>query len=711
MAKFQNTLKALSKTDSEMRVGNYIILFNSRDLEFLRKGKNADGSLGEYFDPAVIVESEFTKKGMLAVDFEHGGDAEVKNQVLGYVDWKTARRDDKGIFVERVLDRRNRYIQLLENLIDEGLIGNSSEAVPDNVKTLDDGAIVNWPLMRDTLTVMPVEPRMLQGNTLQALKALSKEFSAAKALLEKIIPNPSDQSGGGKGGTKSGDRAGRRTSTGSNNRKVKNMDILEAIKKLVPGLSQEQLEALAAILGMTGMAVSPTGEPVADEAGEELKSISLSKLTAELKALGYEVVLPGQKPAAKKAVARPAYDFKPDKKADPDDEDDDDDDAARAAKSVSAAHMLRFTDETPAQKAILSDVIGKDYQQLIYEQNVAFGKYARGGERALSPNEAKALRQLYFPTESIMGLILNGGFTASRVKATQVEAIGELGGFAVPPNIQSEASRRLPGLVAVRGGGARVVQLNNSNSIEIPQYVGNSDRWMGLIRGSWGTETQTPAEKNFKLKMVPVFAEVYTYKVRMSRSLVEDAANLVSLLQEDIVTTAAIDEDDVFVTGDGVGKPLGLLPGGANANSLKEVVSGAAAALTATGIKKLKRGVASQYRANGRWIANGDTFGLIETLQNVADGTYVFEDLSETDKLLNRPIGEASGMPDVAAGTFPALFGDMSGYTIVERLGMTIERFMDSGTGPNVIEFHVRRRLGGKLEQPWKFAVQKVAAA
>jgi len=36
---------------------------------------------------------------------------------------------------------------------------------------------------------------------------------------------------------------------------------------------------------------------------------------------------------------------------------------------------------------------------------------------------------------------------------------------------------------------------------------------------------------------------------------------------------------------------------------------------------------------------------------------------------------------------------------------------MDSYTGSNVIEFHVRRRLGGKLEQPWKFAVQKVAAA
>ena len=30
------------------------------------------------------------------------------------VDWKTARKDDKGWFVERVLSRRNQYVQWLE---------------------------------------------------------------------------------------------------------------------------------------------------------------------------------------------------------------------------------------------------------------------------------------------------------------------------------------------------------------------------------------------------------------------------------------------------------------------------------------------------------------------------------------------------------------------------------------------------------------------
>lgn len=695
-----NALKAISHTDTEYRVGNYIILFGGRDLEFVKSGRNRDGSLGTRFVPETEVESEFTRKGTLEIDFEHGDDRKVQNEVLGFVDWKTARKDEKGWFVERVLDRRKKYVQFLEELIEAGLVGNSSEAISTGVKTMPDGTIVKWPLKRDTITASPVEPRMLGENVLQALKGLSDVFPSAKELIEQMAVDESDT---GKGGHKKGARAGDRKQPGTNQikRKVKNMDILEAIKSLVPGLSKEQTEAIKGILGLSDMIISPDGEPVVDEAGEEVRSIPLSKLVTELKALGYGVVLPGQKPEARKAITRPQYDVRPE--VDPKDAEEE-----RRTKSIDAAHMLRFDKETDAQKAILTDVIGTDYRQQIYEQNVAFAKYLRGGERSLDGRDVKALKTMIFPVDQIAGLVLNGGYDIRTIKATQVEAIGELGGFAVPPNMQSEIGRRLPGLTAVRGGGARVVQLVNSNSIEIPQYRGDSNRWIGLIRGQWGTEIATPGEQNFKLDMIPVFAHIYTYKVPMSRSLVEDAANLVSLVQEDIVITAAIDEDDVELTGDGVGKPLGILPGGANAHSFTEVYSEDAATLTPDGIKALKRGLATQYRRSGTFVANSDTYGVIEKLTYTVDGHYVFEDLSETDMLLRRPAKESGAMPDIAANAYPLLFADMSGYTIVERLGMTIERFMDSYTGPNKIEFHVRKRIGGQPEKPWLFAVQKV---
>ena len=83
--------------------------------------------------------------------------------------------------------------------------------------------------------------------------------------------------------------------------------------------------------------------------------------------------------------------------------------------------------------------------------------------------------------------------------------------------------------------------------------------------------------------MEPIQAFVYTYKVPFSQSLVEDAANLVSMVMEDIAITKAIDEDDCFLVGDGVGKPLGWLPGGTNLHGLTEVKSASNTAVTRPG--------------------------------------------------------------------------------------------------------------------------------
>ena len=171
-----NPIKSISKTDEELRVGNYIIQFSKRDLEGLGSNRiNADGTRGEQFAPTVDVESDYTKTGHLYVDWEHGLDPDGigidENTLLGYVDWKTAKRDERGIFVERVLNRRNKYMEWLEELIEEGLISNSSEAIRGAQKTAD-GIIVRWPLKRDALTVNPMQWQNLKENQITALKAL-----------------------------------------------------------------------------------------------------------------------------------------------------------------------------------------------------------------------------------------------------------------------------------------------------------------------------------------------------------------------------------------------------------------------------------------------------------------------------------------------------------------------------------------------------------
>ena len=169
-----NPLKTISKTDTELRVGNYMILFGGRDLA------------GEFFTKNTHFESNYTDLGILYEDFEHGQDPEDTgndaNNVLGIADWKSAKIDENGIFVERVLNRRAEYMKYLTQLIDMGVMGTSSEAIRGQSRKKSSGEIVEWPLMRDSLTVTPMEPRMVTGNILTAVKALAEAFPNSKSI-------------------------------------------------------------------------------------------------------------------------------------------------------------------------------------------------------------------------------------------------------------------------------------------------------------------------------------------------------------------------------------------------------------------------------------------------------------------------------------------------------------------------------------------------
>lgn len=181
-----NPLKALSKSPNELIVGNYMVLFGGRDL------------VGEYFTKNTVFDSNYTDIGTLYVDFEHGLDPDGlgidDSNVLGVVDWKSAKADEKGIFVHRVLNRRAKYVDFLTELLDAGVVGNSSEAVRGKTVKKTSGEIVEWPLKRDTLTLTPMEPRMIAGNVLEAAKSLAALFPRSKALATFTgSPDPEPQ--------------------------------------------------------------------------------------------------------------------------------------------------------------------------------------------------------------------------------------------------------------------------------------------------------------------------------------------------------------------------------------------------------------------------------------------------------------------------------------------------------------------------------------
>ena len=384
--------------------------------------------------------------------------------------------------------------------------------------------------------------------------------------------------------------------------------------------------------------------------------------------------------------------------------------AAGEAKAFEPVYAMKFGAESPEQKAIMADLVGPDYRQQIAEQNVAFAKYLRWGDGLLELRERRSLLKQIFPWGQVEYL-LKAGLSIGEIKTTMVEAQGSLGGYAVPPNVQAAIVARLPGRAVVRTAGANVIELTAGNAVDVPVYTGGNSRYRGALRGTWGNETKTPTAANATLGQTPVVAQVYTYKVGFSQSLVEDAANLVQLVQNDIADTLAIDEDEAFLIGDGANKPRGMLPSSANGDGLATVNSGHATLLTADGLIGLSDGIDEQYMDRARFIFNKATGTAIRKLTDGAGG-YLFDRELQNNlrTLLGFQFGRSEAMPSVGASAYPVLFGDFSGYWIVQKAGLTIARFQDSNTGVNRVEYHVRRRVGGRMVETWKVCAQFVSA-
>jgi HK97 family phage major capsid protein len=199
----------------------------------------------------------------------------------------------------------------------------------------------------------------------------------------------------------------------------------------------------------------------------------------------------------------------------------------------------------------------------------------------------------------------------------------------------------------------------------------------------------------------------------VSNQLLEDNAyNLEGELMADFAEAFGVAEATAFVTGNGTGKPKGLL---ATSTGIAEIKTGAAATLgtdPAATIIGMFHSLQSAFAQNGFWIMNRKTLGALRTLKDET-GRFIMLDpitAGAPTTLLGRPIVEAVDMPDVAANAVPILFGDLSGYRIVDRIGLSVLRDPYSIATKGQVRFHARRRVGGDVSHADRFVKLAVKA-
>lgn len=383
--------------------------------------------------------------------------------------------------------------------------------------------------------------------------------------------------------------------------------------------------------------------------------------------------------------------------------------------TVKAAYIKRFGSAEDDVKAILTDLHGADFQSKYWAQKAAFMRYVRGGDSALDYEQRKLMKEVVF-TPAAIKAALDQGITDMKVlKSTMVEASDTLGGYVVPVDFQARVIERLAGYTVVRPR-ANVISTSR-DKIEIPKATGGTSVYPNAVRVTMVDETPTAgtAETNltYGLESIPVFTAMAECPI--SLNMLEDSAyNVEQHLSRAFAEASGIVEDNQFLAGDGNGKPQGILPDSANGLSLSYGHNTTATnAVEWDGIIDTVYEIDSQYRQNAVWIAEKATYRDIAKLKS--DNAYLWKQDQQAGQgrtLEGYPVLEQEEMPSVAANAYVAIFGDLKGYTIADRVGMSIQRFDDSAVRrQNMTMFFMRRRYGGKVTEPWRFVLYKLATS
>lgn len=303
------------------------------------------------------------------------------------------------------------------------------------------------------------------------------------------------------------------------------------------------------------------------------------------------------------------------------------------------------------------------------------------------------------------GKWLRKGEVDEMEKKALYESDDTLGGFYAPTEYVADLIKSVTEISPIRSI-ARVRQ-TDKRGIEIPKRTGQ-------FSASWVSETGTRSETTgYTTGLQQIDAHELYALVDISQAMLEDSAfDLESEMGSEFAEQFAKAEGTAFVSGSGVGQPLGFTDASAGVSSTN---SGDNSALTANGLYDLVYAIKSEYLGNARFVMNRTTFSKVLQLEDTAGQKVFHVGLNlvsgAPSTIAGFPYVLATDMPDVAGSAKPIAFGDFSrAYTVVDRVNLSIMRDPYSQATSGNIRYVARRRVGGQVVLAEAIQLQNISA-
>ena len=268
------------------------------------------------------------------------------------------------------------------------------------------------------------------------------------------------------------------------------------------------------------------------------------------------------------------------------------------------------------------------------------------------------------------------------------------GGFLAPAEFVAEVIKGISDYSPIRTL-ARITT-TSSRSKQYPRKSQSaSASWIAEL----GSRAETQGIK-FKLEEIPTH-ELYAMSVISKQDLEDVSYDLEAEVKEDFAEQFGVSEGTAFVSGNGVGKPEGILSC-ADVSGFTGVTT--SAKVVADDLKQVFYGLKEVYAKNAVWIWNRQTTLAISLLKDTGAGNYLWRpglEAGEPPNVLGRAYVECPDMPTESASAKAVAIGDWKrGYMIVDRvvMEMMIDPYSSKGTG--CVEISARRRVGGQVVLP-----------
>ena len=218
---------------------------------------------------------------------------------------------------------------------------------------------------------------------------------------------------------------------------------------------------------------------------------------------------------------------------------------------------------------------------------------------------------------------------------------------------------------------------------------------------SWIDEEGAIPESDDSFGQVSIGAYKLGTMIKVSEELLNDSVfNLETYIAKEFARRIGNKEEDAFFTGDGSGKPTGILA--ATGGAQLGVTTASATAITIDEILDLFYSLKAPYRNKAVFVMNDATVKAIRKLKD-GQGQYIWQPSLQSgtpDTILNRPVYTSAYIPNIAASAKSIIFGDFGYYWVADRQGRVFKRLNELYAATGQVGFVATQRVDGKLILP-----------